>query len=125
MDANGQSKHHFRNAYVSKGGGSESYDVHDGYGTTAKYMADTPKAFYVRIHVNNDAFNPGKKMVVSNKTRTFDHFLDECAEKCQPTFGGVKRLCTPKKGTPIRDLSQLQSDHIYVITGPEAFKKLK
>jgi hypothetical protein len=125
METSEQPKHKFRNAYVSKGGGSEPYDVHDNYGTTPKYLANTPKAFHVRVHVNNDAFNPGKKMVVSNKIKTFDNFLDECTDKCKPLFGRAIRCYTSRGRRRIQNLNELNSDSTYVITGLEPFKKHK
>ena len=80
------------NGYVSKGG-HEQYESHDTYQSTSAYMAQNPRAFHVRVHVNNDKFQPGKKMTVQmNKLKTFENFLEECTDRIKPSFGAARRL---------------------------------
>ncbi|XP_052234332.1 doublecortin domain-containing protein 2-like isoform X11 [Dreissena polymorpha] len=111
------------NGYVSKGG-PESYDAHDNFQPTANYLSKDPKAFHVRVHVNNDKFEPGKKMTVQvNKVKTFENFLEECTEKMKPAFGAARRLYTARGRKRIQNLEELTEDSIYVITGNEPFKK--
>lgn len=114
------------NGYVSKGGGHEQYDTHDTYQATSAYLAQNPRAFHVRVHVNNDKFEPGKKMTVQvNKLKNFENFLEECTEKIKPPFGAARRLYTARGRHRIQNLDELTEDSIYVITGNEPFKKYK
>lgn len=113
------------NGYISKGG-KDAYEVHDNYQPTPHYMTSNPKAFHVRVHANNNQFEPGKVMTIAmNKIKTFENFLEECTDKLKPPFGAARRLYTPSGRRRIQQLDQLHEDSIYVITGNEAFKRIK
>jgi len=111
------------NGYVSKGEGGS----HGGSeGAQANYIPKDPRAMHVRVHINNEGFEPGKKITVQkSKVKTFEKFLEECTEKLNPAFGCARRLYTSHGRHRIQDLDDLQEDNVYVITGFEGFKKLK
>lgn len=113
------------NGYISKGG-HDTYDAHDNFQSPHSYMNHAPKAFQVRVHVNNDKFEPGKKMTVaSNKIKTFENFLQECTERLKPPFGAARRLYTARGRHRVQKLDELTEDSIYVITGYEKYKAQK
>ncbi|XP_052762961.1 doublecortin domain-containing protein 2-like isoform X12 [Mya arenaria] len=114
------------NGYVSKdggaGSGAEPYDAHDEF--QAHYLPKEPRAMHIRVHVNKDTFEPGKKITIQkNKVKTFENFLNECTEKCKPPFGCARRLYTARGRHRIQNLDELQEDNVYVITGFEEFKR--
>lgn len=125
MTTNFQPKHPLPNGYISKGG-QDGSDVHDNFQSPQSYMNSSPKAFHVRVHVNNDKFEPGRKMTVAaNKIKTFENFLQECTERIKPPFGAARRLYTARGRHRIQKLDELTEDSIYVITGYEKYKSQK
>ena len=102
-----------------------TYDAQDSY-EAPTYMRKEPKTFPVRVHINNEIHEPGKKVFVRTKQiKTFEHFLEECTEILKPAYGAVRRLHTSRGRHRICDLDELTQDGIYVATGPESFKKHK
>ena len=102
-----------------------AYDAHDSY-EAPTYLSKDPKTFPIRVHINNEIHEPGKKIYVrANKVKTFENFLEECTEKVKAPFGAVRRIYTARGRHRICRLDELQEDSIYVVTGTEAFKKHK
>lgn len=105
--------------YVSKGGADES----ENHRAVPAYLAPNPKVLRLRVHANNDPFNPGKKMIiVPQKIKTFENFLEECTQTLKK---GVRRLYTPAGRRKISDINDLTEGGIYVATGYEPFKNCK
>ncbi|XP_053382673.1 trichohyalin-like isoform X3 [Mercenaria mercenaria] len=123
MAAKGHSKQRLPNGYISNKGGHDAYDARDDFQTSPAYMTPNPKVLSVRVHVNRDKFEPGKKMVIAkHKLKTFENFLNECTDKCKPYFGSARRLYTARGRHRIQSLEELNQDSIYVITGNEQFE---
>ena len=102
-----------------------AYDAQDSY-ETPTYLSKDPKTFPVRVHINNEIHEPGKKLYVrAAKIKTFENFLEECTELLKPPFGAVRRLHTSRGRNRISRLDELTEGGIYVATGTEAFKKHK
>ena len=100
------------------------HDAHDNY--DANYYSKDPKTFPIRVHVNNEIYEPGKKIYVrASKLKNFENFLEECTEKIKPPFGAVRRIYTARGRHRCTQLDDFQEDGIYVATGTESFKKHK
>ncbi|XP_072794359.1 doublecortin domain-containing protein 2C isoform X3 [Vicugna pacos] len=87
-------------------------------------LVDTTPAKTIVVYRNGDQFYVGRKFVLSRRrVATFAGLLDQLNEQVAVPFG-VRRLFTPTRGRPVRELDALQAGGKYVAAGREAFKKL-
>jgi hypothetical protein len=54
-----------------------------------------------------------------------DVFLDDASQALHANFGAVRCIFTPKNGTRLHDISELEDHRTYVASGGERFKKLQ
>lgn len=74
---------------------------------------------------NGDKLSRGRPYVFNpTKTRTWSHLLEEFADRLKPTFGAVRKVYTPRRGTEVTDLHQLHANGVYVLSGTEKFKQI-
>ena len=80
----------------------------------------------IRLMRNGDSFFPGRGFVVNQrKYPMLDVFLDDASLALRANFGAVRSIYTPKTGTRLRDISELEDHRTYVAGGGERFKKLQ
>ncbi|XP_047638785.1 doublecortin domain-containing protein 2C [Phacochoerus africanus] len=91
---------------------------------TPHVLVDTTPAKTIVVYRNGDQFYVGRKFVLSRRrVATFEALLEQLTEQVQAPFG-VRRLFTPTRGRPVRELDALQAGGKYVAAGRERFKKL-
>uniref|UniRef100_F1S9K0 Doublecortin domain-containing protein 2C n=1 Tax=Sus scrofa TaxID=9823 RepID=F1S9K0_PIG len=91
---------------------------------TPHVLVDTTPAKTIVVYRNGDQFYVGRKFVLSRRrVATFEALLEQLTEQVQAPFG-VRRLFTPTRGHPVRELDALQAGGKYVAAGRERFKKL-
>jgi hypothetical protein len=74
---------------------------------------------------NGDGFFPPVNVVVNPRDiRSMDAFLDRVTQATRMR-NAARRVCTPKKGHKIEDLTKLISGETYVAVGQEGFKNLQ
>ncbi|XP_046864523.1 doublecortin domain-containing protein 2-like isoform X2 [Xenia sp. Carnegie-2017] len=79
----------------------------------------------VKMCRNGDGFFPPVNVVVNPRDiRSMDAFLDRVTQATRMR-NAARKVCTPKKGHKIEDLTKLISGETYVAVGQEAFKCLK
>ncbi|XP_045303792.1 doublecortin domain-containing protein 2C isoform X5 [Leopardus geoffroyi] len=87
-------------------------------------LVDTTPAKTILVYRNGDAFFVGRRLVVPRRrVPTFEALLQQLTEQVDVPFG-VRRLFTPTRGHPVRELQALQAGGKYVAAGREPFKKL-
>ncbi|XP_040351915.1 doublecortin domain-containing protein 2C isoform X3 [Herpailurus yagouaroundi] len=87
-------------------------------------LVDTTPAKTILVYRNGDAFFVGRRLVVPRRrVPTFQALLEQLTEQVDVPFG-VRRLFTPTRGHPLRELQALQAGGKYVAAGREPFKKL-
>ncbi|XP_042789692.1 doublecortin domain-containing protein 2C isoform X6 [Panthera leo] len=87
-------------------------------------LVDTTPAKTILVYRNGDAFSVGRRLVVPRRrVPTFEALLEQLTEQVDVPFG-VRRLFTPTRGRPVRELQALQAGGKYVAAGREPFKKL-
>ena len=92
---------------------------------TSHVLVDTTPAKTIVVYRNGDQFYVGRKFVLSRRrVATFEALLEQLTEQVQAPFG-VRRLFTPTRGHPVRELDALQAGGKYVAAGRERFKKLE
>ncbi len=80
----------------------------------------------VRLMRNGDSFFPGRAFVINQrKYPMLDVFLDDASQALRANFGAVRCIYTPKTGTRLHDISELEDHRTYVASGGERFKKLQ
>jgi hypothetical protein len=80
----------------------------------------------VRIMRNGDSFYQGRSFVINQrKYPLLDVFLDDASQSLRANFGAVRCIYTPKTGTRLRDISEMEDHRTYVAAGGEKFKKLQ
>jgi hypothetical protein len=80
----------------------------------------------VKILRNGDSFFPGRAFVINQrKYPMLDVFLDDASQALRANFGAVRCIYTPKTGTRLQDISELEDHRTYVASGGERFKKLQ
>lgn len=80
----------------------------------------------IKILRNGDAFFSGRSFVVNQrKYPMLDVLLDDASQALKANFGAVRCIYTPKNGTRLRDISELEDHQLYVASGGEKFKKLQ
>ena len=88
-------------------------------------LVDTTPAKTILVYRNGDAFSVGRRLVVPRRrVPTFEALLEQLTEQVDVPFG-VRRLFTPTRGRPVRELQALQAGGKYVAAGREPFKKLE
>ncbi|XP_039113299.1 doublecortin domain-containing protein 2C isoform X2 [Hyaena hyaena] len=87
-------------------------------------LADTTPAKTILVYRNGDAFFAGRKFVVPRlRATTFEALLEQLTRQVEAPFC-VRRLLTPTRGHPVRELQALQAGGKYVAAGREPFRKL-
>ncbi|XP_044910950.1 doublecortin domain-containing protein 2C isoform X4 [Felis catus] len=87
-------------------------------------LVDTTPAKTILVYRNGDAFFVARRLVVPRRrVPTFEALLEQLTEQVDVPFG-VRRLFTPTRGHPVRELQALQAGGKYVAAGREPFKKL-
>lgn len=77
----------------------------------------------VRLYVNGDKNRTATSYVVNNKrTRTWEGLLMDWSERLRPSFGAVRRVYTPNRGTEVTNIRQLKEDGVYVVSGQEKLR---
>ncbi|XP_053057264.1 doublecortin domain-containing protein 2C isoform X2 [Acinonyx jubatus] len=90
----------------------------------SRVLVDTTPAKTILVYRNGDAFFVGRRLVVPRRhVPTFEALLEQLTEQVDVPFG-VRRLFTPTRGHPVRELQALQAGGKYVAAGREPFKKL-
>ena len=80
----------------------------------------------VKLMRNGDSFFPGRGFVINQrKYPMLDVFLDDASQALRANFGAVRCIYTPKNGTRLHDISELEDHRTYVASGGERFKKLQ
>ena len=80
----------------------------------------------IRLMRNGDPFFLGRSFVISQKKYpVFDGLLDDASRALNANFGAVRCIYTPRNGTRLRDLAELQDHCTYVAAGSERFKQLQ
>jgi hypothetical protein len=80
----------------------------------------------VKLMRNGDSFYPGRAFVINQrKYPMLDVFLDDASQSLRANFGAVRCIYTPKTGTRLNDISELEDHRTYVASGGERFKKLQ
>lgn len=88
-------------------------------------LADTTPAKTILVYRNGDAFFAGRKFVVPRlRATTFEALLEQLTRRVEAPFC-VRRLLTPTRGHPVRELQALQAGGKYVAAGREPFRKLE
>ncbi|XP_014647618.1 PREDICTED: doublecortin domain-containing protein 2C [Ceratotherium simum simum] len=87
-------------------------------------LVDTTPAKTILVYRNGDPFYVGRRVVLPRRrVATFEALLEQLTEQVQVPFG-VRRLYTPTRGHPVRELDALQAGGKYVAAGRERFQKL-
>ncbi len=80
----------------------------------------------IKLMRNGDQFFPGRAFVINQrKYPMLDVFLDDASQALSANFGAVRYIYTPKNGTRLHDISQLEDHRTYVAAGGERFKRLQ
>jgi hypothetical protein len=80
----------------------------------------------IKLLRNGDSFFPGRAFVINQrKYPMLDVFLDDASLALRANFGAVRCIYTPKNGTRLNDISELEDHQTYVAGGGERFKKLQ
>ncbi len=80
----------------------------------------------VRLMRNGDPFFTGRGFVINQKKYPIlEVFLDDASQALRANFGAVRCIYTPKHGTRLKDISDLEDHRTYVASGGERFKKLQ
>ncbi|UJR30426.1 hypothetical protein I4U23_017960 [Adineta vaga] len=75
---------------------------------------------------NGDLYFPGRSFVINQrKYPMLDVFLDDASQALSANFGAVRCIYTPKNGTRVHDISELEDHRTYVAAGAEKFKRLQ
>uniref|UniRef100_A0A8C5P2Y1 Doublecortin domain-containing protein n=1 Tax=Jaculus jaculus TaxID=51337 RepID=A0A8C5P2Y1_JACJA len=92
-------------------------------GTRGPYaLVDTTPAKTILVYRNGDQFFVGRKFVFSRRrVANFEALLEQLTEQVDVPFG-VRRLYTPTRGHPVRELDALHAGGKYVAAGRERFK---
>ncbi|UJR16130.1 hypothetical protein I4U23_003041 [Adineta vaga] len=79
----------------------------------------------IRLMRNGDPYFTGRTFVINQrKYPLFDVFLDDASQALRANFGAVRCIYTPKYGTRLKDISELEDHRTYVAGGGERFKKI-
>ncbi|CAF3405616.1 unnamed protein product [Rotaria socialis] len=79
----------------------------------------------IKLMRNGDSFFPGRSFVINQrKYPMLDVLLDDASQALRANFGAVRCIYTPKSGTRLHDISELEDHRTYVASGGEKFKKL-
>ncbi len=80
----------------------------------------------IKLMRNGDSFFPGRAFVINQrKYPMLDVFLDDASQALRANFGAVRCIYTPKNGTRLHDITELEEHRTYVASGGERFKKLQ
>jgi hypothetical protein len=80
----------------------------------------------IKLMRNGDQFFPGRAFVINQrKYPMLDVFLDDASQALSANFGAVRYIYTPKNGTRLHDISELEDHRTYVAAGGERFKRLQ
>ncbi|CAF0892467.1 unnamed protein product [Adineta ricciae] len=80
----------------------------------------------IRLMRNGDLYFPGRSFVINQrKYPMLDVFLDDASQALNANFGAVRCIYTPKNGTRLHDISELEDHQTYVAAGAEKFKRLQ
>lgn len=80
----------------------------------------------IKLMRNGDSFFPGRSFVINQrKYPMLDVFLDDASQLLHANFGAVRCIYTPKNGTRLHDISELEDHRTYVAGGGERFKRLQ
>ncbi|XP_053747166.1 doublecortin domain-containing protein 2C isoform X2 [Panthera pardus] len=91
-------------------------------------LVDTTPAKTILVYRNGDAFSVGRRLVVPRRrVPTFEALQEQLTEQVDVPFG-VRRLFTPTRGRPVRELQALQGggNYIHIVPRkPGKMSKLK
>ena len=80
----------------------------------------------IKLLRNGDPFFSGRAFVINHrKYPMLEVLLDDASQALRANFGAVRCIHTPKNGTRLRDISELEDHQTYVASGGERFKKLQ
>lgn len=80
----------------------------------------------IKLMRNGDSYFPGRAFIINQRRYPMlDVLLDDASQALRANFGAVRCIYTPKHGTRLNDISQLEDHQTYVASGGERFKKLQ
>ena len=80
----------------------------------------------IKLMRNGDLHFPGRSFVINQrKYPMLDVLLDDASQVLRANFGAVRCIYTPKTGTRLHDIAELEDHQTYVASGGEKFKKLQ
>jgi hypothetical protein len=104
--------------------GQRNYDYREHQQQPRSIAIERGRA--IKLMRNGDLFFPGRAFVINQrKYPMLDVFLDDASQALSANFGAVRYIYTPKNGTRLHDISQLEDHRTYVAAGGERFKRLQ
>ncbi|CAF1318998.1 unnamed protein product [Adineta steineri] len=80
----------------------------------------------IKLMRNGDSFFSGRSFVINQrKYPMLEVFLDDASQALKANFGAVRCIYTPRNGTRLHDISELEDHRTYVAGGGEKFKRLQ
>lgn len=77
------------------------------------------------VYINGNHTYTGKKVLYHQRRfRHWDSWLEHLTVKLEPPFGAVRNLYTPRNGSRITEIKELDKDKAYVIAGTQKFCRL-
>ncbi|CAF0931047.1 unnamed protein product [Rotaria sordida] len=105
------------------------YDPHHGQNDHQQHQQQRStileRGRAIKLMRNGDSYFPGRSFVINQrKYPMLDVLLDDASQALRANFGAVRCIYTPKNGTRLHDIADLQDHQTYVASGGERFKKL-
>ena len=74
---------------------------------------------------NGDKLSRGRPVLLNEKKgKTWEGILADITDKVRPSFGQIKRVFTPTKGTEVTEMEHLEPNGVYVISGADKFQQI-
>jgi hypothetical protein len=104
----------------------QEYEQHEQQQQQMQRSTTLERGRSIRLMRNGDSFFSGRAFVINQrKYPMLDVFLDDASQVLRANFGAVRCIYTPKTGTRLNDISELEDHRTYVAGGRERFKKLQ